>query len=126
MGREGVESRGTSWNAAAEVRSKRARTKRQGRDAPLAQKSRKPGPRGSYLRAWGAGTHAAAAASGLPAQLEQLGRLEEGKARGLAARNSPTRLLGGAGRRRPAALTEPLPPAFLHASVLTLSSPQVS
>lgn len=79
-----------------------------------------------HLRAWSAGTHAEAVASGLPAQLEQLDWLEEGKARELTARNSPTRLLGGAGRRRPAALTEPLRQAFLHASVLRLASPQVS
>lgn len=98
-GREGVGSRGTSWGPFQE-----ARTKRQGRDALRARKSCKPGSSGSYLRAWGAGTPSAAAASGLPVQLEQLGRLEEGKARGLAARNSPTRLLGGAGRRRSAAL----------------------
>lgn len=49
-------------------------------DALRAQKPRKPGPRSSYLWDWGAGTHAAAAATsgGVPAQLAQLGPRKEG------------------------------------------------
>lgn len=74
-------------------------------DALRAQKPRKPGPRSSYLWAWGAAhTLRRRRLRGGPRAAGAAGAAEGGRALGLAARNSAG-LQGGAGRRRPAWVT---------------------
>lgn len=76
-------------------------------DALRAQKRRKPGPRSSYLWAWGAGTHAAAAATsgGSPRSWRSWGR---GRRAGAGTRRPELSRSAGWGGAAPASLGDSL------------------